>query len=170
MVRIIVWFIEIILCFLLQTSVFSYFTISGVVPDCILILVVSVAYTKGQNKAIVLGFVSGLLLDFMSSGTLGVCSIIYMVIAFLAGFTNKIYDKHDYIIPGALVLVGEMLYSFLYYCTSFLLLGKLNFGSYTVNTIIPRVIYTLLAAILIYPLFLFFEWVISFSEGPETNA
>ncbi len=169
MVRIIVWLIEIILCFLLQTSVFSYFTISGVVPNCILVLVISAAYTKGQNKAIVLGFISGLILDFMSSGNLGVCAIIYMIIAYLAGFTNKIYDKNDYIIPGALVFVGEMLFSFMYYCTSFLLMGKLNFSSYALNTIIPRVIYTFISAIVIYPVFMFFEWVISFAEGHESN-
>lgn len=165
MVRLIIWIVEIIILFLLQTSVFSYFTISGIVPDCLLIFIVAVAFKKGQNKAIILGFVSGLILDLMFNETIGICSIIYMFVAFLAGYTNKIYDRHDYIIPGALVLVGELLYGILYYSATFLLMGKLNLGSYMVNTIIPRVIYTVFAAVLIYPMFLFFEWIISLSEG-----
>lgn len=169
MIRIIVMLFEIVLCFILQTSLFSYIPFSSVVPNCLLVLVISVAYTKGRNKAIVTGFVCGLILDLMSSGTLGICSIIYMIIAYLAGFTNKIYDRNDYIIPGALILVGELLYGLLYYGTGFLLLGKLNLGSYMVNTIIPRIIYTLLSGFFVYPFYLFCEWLCSLVEGYVTN-
>lgn len=169
MVRALFIVIQIIICFLLQTSVFSYIPFSSVVPNCLLVLVVSVAYTKGQNKAILLGFVSGFLLDLMASGTIGICSIIYMFIAYLAGFTNKIYDRHDYIIPGALILIGEFLYSFLYYCTGFMLMGKLNLGGYMINTIIPRVIYTLLSAIIVFPMYLLFEWIATMIEGSRVN-
>ena len=115
MIRLLVILIEMIVCFLLQTSVFSFFRISGVVPDCLLILIITVAYTRGQIPALFVGFFSGLLLDLCFSETVGFCSILYMTVAFLAGYTNKIYDERDYFIPGALGFVGELVYSFLYY-------------------------------------------------------
>ncbi|MBR6360079.1 MAG: rod shape-determining protein MreD [Lachnospiraceae bacterium] len=165
MIRAIVYLIEIFICFILQTSVFSYFSLSGVVPDCILILVISVAYMGGQNKAIIVGFLSGLLLDIMSGGIIGLCPLIYMGVAYLAGYSNKVFDAHDYIIPNALVFVGEVVYSVAYYCGTFLLMGKTGLFGYMANTIIPRVIYTLIVGLFMYPLFLLLEKLISFTGG-----
>ena len=153
MVRLIVTLIELIICFLLQTSLFSYFRISGVVPDCLLILVITVAYTKGQIPAIVTGFCAGLLLDLCFSETVGFCAILYMVVAFLAGYANKIYYERDYFVPGALLAAGELLYSFLYYMLFFLLRGRLELHTYFIFTILPRVLYTVLAALALYPAF-----------------
>lgn len=153
MVRLIVTLIELIFCFLLQTSLFSFLRISGVVPNCLLILVITVAYTKGQNHAMVTGFFAGMLLDLCFSETVGFCAILYMVVAFLAGYANKIYYERDYFIPGALILAGEFVYSFLYYILFFLLRGKLELHTYFIYTILPRMLYTILAALLLYPAF-----------------
>ncbi len=153
MVRIIVILLEMILCFLLQTSVFSFFRISGVVPDCLLVLIMTVAYTRGQISALFVGFFSGLFLDLCFSETVGFCSILYMTVAFLAGYTNKIYDERDYLVPGLLGFVGELLYSFLYYLLFFLLRGRLELSTYFVYTILPRSLYTVLLTFILYPVF-----------------
>ncbi|MGN0505537.1 MAG: rod shape-determining protein MreD [Lachnospiraceae bacterium] len=154
MVRILVCLVQLLFCFLLQSSIFSFLRISGVVPNCMLILVIAVAYTRGQNSSIVTGFFAGLLTDLWFSDMVGLCSILYMVIGFLAGYSNKIYDKRDYITPLLMVTVGEFVYSFLYFVLCFLLRGKLDIGNYMIYTILPRIMYTLLAAIALYPLFL----------------
>lgn len=153
MVRIFVTLFELILCFLLQTSLFSFLRISGVVPNCLLILVVAVAYTSGQIPAMVTGFFAGMLLDLCFSETVGFCAILYMIVAFLAGFAHKLYFERDYFIPGALVLAGELLYSFMYYIIFFLLRGKLELHTYFIYTILPRMLYTILVSIALYPAF-----------------
>jgi rod shape-determining protein MreD len=140
-------------CFLLQTSLFSFLRISGVVPNCLLILVITVAYTRGQISAIVTGFFAGLLLDLCFSETVGFCAIIYMIIAFLAGYAHKIYFERDYFVPGVLVLAGELIYSFLYYVLFFLLRGKLELHTYFIYTILPRILYTILVSLALYPAF-----------------
>ena len=86
MVRLIVTLIELIVCFLLQTSFFSFLRISGVVPNCLLILVITVSYTKGQIPAMMTGFFAGMLLDLCFSNTVGFCAILYMIVAFFAGY------------------------------------------------------------------------------------
>lgn len=153
MVRLVITFIELILCFLLQTSLFSFLRISGVVPDCLLILVITVAYTRGQIPAMVTGFFAGMLLDLCFSETVGFCAILYMMVAFLAGYTHKIYYERDYFVPGALMLAGEFVYSFLYYILFFLLRGKLKLHTYFIYTILPRMLYTVLVSLLLYPAF-----------------
>lgn len=153
MVRLIVTLLELIVCFLLQTSLFSFLRISGVVPNCLLILVITIAYTRGQIPAIVTGFFAGILLDLCFSETVGFCAVIYMVVAFLAGYAHKIYYERDYFVPGALILAGELLYSFMYYVLFFLLRGKLELHTYFIYTILPRMLYTILASLALYPAF-----------------
>ena len=153
MVRLIVTFIELILCFLLQTSLFSFLRISGVVPNCLLILVITVAYTRGQISAIVSGFFAGMFLDLCFADTVGFCAILYMIIGYLAGYAHKIYYKRDYFVPGALLFAGEFLYSFMYYMVFFLLRGRLEFHTYFIYTILPRMLYTVLAGLALYPAF-----------------
>ena len=153
MVRFIITLLELIVCFLLQTSLFSFLRISGVVPNCLLILVITIAYSRGQISAMITGFFAGILLDLCFSETVGFCAIIYMLVAFLAGFAHKIYYERDYFVPGALILSGELLYSFLYYILFFLLRGKLELHTYFIYTILPRMLYTILAALALYPAF-----------------
>ena len=153
MVRLIITLVELIVCFLLQTSLFSFLRISGVVPNCLLILVITVAYTRGQTRAIITGFFAGMLLDICFSETVGFCAILYMVVAFLAGYAHKIYFEQDYFVPGALIFVGEFLYSFMYYMLFFLLRGKLELHTYFIFTILPRMLYTVLAGLVLYPVF-----------------
>ena len=153
MVRVIVALIEIVICFLLQTSLFSMLQISGVVPNCLLVFVITVAYTRGQIPALVCGFISGILLDLCFAETVGFCSVIYMIIAYLAGITHRFYYKRDYFIPGALIFAGEFCYSILYYVIFFLLRGRLEFGTYFIFTILPRVFYTVLVMLILYPAF-----------------
>lgn len=153
MVRLIVTFLELIFCFLLQTSLFPFFRISGVVPNCLLILVITVSYTKGQIPAMITGFFAGMLLDLCFSQTVGFCAVLYMIVAFLAGYAHKIYYKRDYFVPGILMFAGEFLYSFLYYILFFLLRGRLELHTYFIYTILPRMLYTILASLLLYPAF-----------------
>ena len=153
MVRFFVTLLELILCFLLQTSLFSFIRISGVVPNCLLILVITVAYTRGQIPAMITGFFAGILLDLCFSETVGFCAILYMIVAFLAGFSHKVYYERDYFVPGALIFAGELVYSFMYYVLFFLLRGKLELHTYFIYTILPRMLYTILVSLAFYPAF-----------------
>lgn len=167
MVRIIAIIIELFICLLLQTSVFSYFVISGVMPDILIILVISVAYTKGRNQAIIVGFFSGFLLDIVSSGNIGISSIIYMIIAFLAGYSNKLYAKFDYVIPNALIASGELAFCFLSYLTGFFLQGNLALKYLFFNTMVPRTVYTFLVGLILYPIFHIIHRLLLKVEGIE---
>lgn len=154
MVRLFVCLVQLLFCFLLQSSVFSFIRISGVVPNCMLILIIAIAYTRGQNQAVVTGFFCGLITDLWFSDMVGLCSVLYIMIGFLAGFSNKIFEKRDYITPFLMIVTGEFLYSFSYYVLFFLLRGKMEIGTYFIFTMLPRVMYTLLAGFALYPLFL----------------
>lgn len=153
MIRCIVVFLEIIFGYLLQSSVFPYFELAGVVPDILLILVVSTAFFKGQNAGALTGFFAGLLMDFCIGNYLGIFAIFYMVVGYFNGYAAKIFDREDYLLPLGLTAVSELVYCFLYYVFIALLNGRLNLGYYFIRIIVPRVIYTMFASILFYKFF-----------------
>lgn len=152
MKRIIVYFIEIILCYVIQSSMFHYIGLANVVPNMLLILVVSTSYMRGKMSGLFVGFFSGLLVDVIFGRVIGLYALIYMLLGYLVGFTHKIYDRDDYTIPIVLVGISDMIYGFSYYVFEFLLRGRLNFFYYFRRIILPEMIYTIAVSIFLYKL------------------
>ena len=55
----IVVLIEIIFCLVLQTAVFPMLIVYGIIPDIMMIIVVTIAYSGGKNQGMLCGFISG---------------------------------------------------------------------------------------------------------------
>ena len=153
MVRILVIGIEIIICFLLQSSVFPHLELAGVVPDILMILVIATAYTQGILPGMFTGLFAGLLVDLFFGDVVGICALLYMVIGYLNGYSNNIYDRDDYTIPMILIALSEFVYCFFYYIFEFLLRGRLHLGFYAYRIMLPKVIYTVLIGVVLFKLF-----------------
>lgn len=153
MIRILLTLVQLLLCFLLQSTVMPAFSMAGVVPDLLLILVISAAYTKGRISGMLTGFAAGLLTDVCFGNMVGLCALFYLCIGYFAGYSNKLYDERDYLLPMLMMAAGEFLYSFAYYVAHFLLRSRTEFGYYFLHLILPRMVYTVLAAAVLYPLF-----------------
>lgn len=153
MIRVLVTLIQILICFLLQSTVFPSFELANVVPDLLMILIVTVAYTRGIFPGMFTGLACGLLLDCTIGDVIGLYGILYMFIGYINGYANKIYDREDYTIPLLLIAASEFVYCFFYYVAEFLLRGRLNIGYYAYRIMLPKVIYTVLVGILFYKLF-----------------
>lgn len=152
MKRIIIYFIEIIFCFLIQSAMFHYIKLADVMPNMLIILVVSTAYMRGRMSGLFVGFFSGILVDLIFGEVIGLFALFYMLIGYFIGFTNKIYSGDDYTLPILLVAVGDLFYGLLYYIFEFLLRGRLNFLYYLRRFILPEVIYTIAVSIFLYKL------------------
>jgi len=70
---------------LLQVVIVSSLVIAGGAPDLLLVVVVALGLLRGSIPGAVLGFVGGLLVDFVTLGTLGVTSLILTLAGFWAG-------------------------------------------------------------------------------------
>jgi rod shape-determining protein MreD len=151
--RLIVYFIEIIICFLIQSATFHYFQLAGIMPNLLLILVVSTAYMRGRMSGLGLGLFSGLLVDLMfGSYIIGLYALLYMLIGYMIGYTNKVYSNDDYTLPIIIIAVSDFIYGFFYYVFEFLLRSRLNFPYYLRRFILPEIIYTVAVSIFLYKL------------------
>lgn len=152
-IRALLVMIEAAILYICQTSVFSSLSLAGVVPNLLIILVCSVAFMRGRVYGSLTGFFCGLIIDVCYGSFLGIFSFLYLTVGYLSGFANKIYDEEDYTTPLFIISIGELLYNIGYYFFFCFLKGRLDIGFYFFRYMVPRVIYTLLVALLLYKLF-----------------
>jgi rod shape-determining protein MreD len=131
---------------------FHYVGLANVMPNMMLILVVSTAFMRGRMSGLLMGFFSGILVDLMFNDIIGLCGLFYMLIGYFIGYTHKFYDRDDYTIPILLTAVGDLVYGFFYYVFEFLLRGRLNFLYYFRRFILTEMIYTVAVSVLLYKL------------------
>lgn len=152
MKRFIVVVIEILICFILQTTVFQWVALAHVTPNLLLILTVAIGLMRGRTEGLLVGFVCGLLIDFCYGDVIGLYALIFMLIGYLNGYSHRIFVKDDLTIPILLVGVSQFVYFFLFYVFEYLLKGKLNILFYLVRIGLPEIVYTVVVSIVLYKL------------------
>lgn len=132
---------------------FHYIALADIVPNLIIILVAATAYMRGKTTGMLLGLFSGLLVDLIYGNyIIGLYALIYMLLGYLIGFTNRYYSNDDYTLPIVIIGVSDLIYGFSYYIFEFLLRGRLNFLYYFRRIILPEIIYTVAVSVLLYKL------------------
>lgn len=167
MKRFIVSFILIIICFLLQSTVFQSLNFGGIVPNLMIVLTASFGFMRGKRTGLLFGFFCGLLADVFFGSVLGLNAMIYMYIGYTNGKCNRVFFPEDIKLPLALILASDLSYSFLTYLTLFLLRGRFHLGYYFLNIMLPEMVYTIMVTLFLYPLVL---WINKKLEDSEKRS
>ena len=144
----------IIICFLLQTTVFKGLAFGGIVPNLLIVLTAAFGFMRGERTGLLVGFFCGLLADIFFGNVLGLNAMIYMYIGYFNGKFNRIFFPDDIKLPLLLIFLSDLAYGFLYYVTLFLMRGRFQLDYYFLHVILPEIVYTLLMTLLLYPLIL----------------
>jgi rod shape-determining protein MreD len=97
------------LAVVVQESAVSQISIFGVSADLTPLVVMSVGLLCGSMTGAVFGFASGLLIDLILVQTLGVTSLLYIVIGYWAGRLHELRDPSHELVP---LVVGAMAAAF----------------------------------------------------------
>ena len=159
--------IIIVLCFLMQTTVFQSIALAGKVPNLILIVVVAIAYMRGKKEGMYVGFASGLLIDFVYGDVIGMYAVLLVVIGYVVGICNEIYYRDELSVPIILIAISDFMFNFAYYVFNFLLRGRLDVLYYIRRTILPEVVYTVLVAVVLYQLLHTLNYYLELKEDKE---
>lgn len=73
----------------LQTTIFNEMRPLGVSMEVMLLLAASTGLAKGSETGAIAGFVVGLLYDMVLTTPLGLCAVVFSVVAYLAGFAHS---------------------------------------------------------------------------------
>ena len=109
----------ILLCsVIVETSILSNISFLPTVPDLALICVLYFSFLNGKNYGQVSGFLSGLLLDFLSGSPLGFNCLYRTVIGYLSGVFRRTINSSGFIVPSVIGLLATILKVFLIWLIS----------------------------------------------------
>ncbi|HWD65099.1 MAG TPA: rod shape-determining protein MreD [Solirubrobacteraceae bacterium] len=95
-----------IVAVILQETVVSQITVFGVTADITPLVVISVGLLCGSMAGAIAGFGVGLLVDLTLVQTLGITSLLFIVIGYWAGRLRELRDPSHGLVPLALGAVG----------------------------------------------------------------
>lgn len=144
----------IIVCFLLECTVFQKLSFASITPNLMIIVTASFGFMRGRKEGMVVGFISGFLIDVMFHDLLGFYALMYTVIGFVNGMFRKIFYDDDIKLPLILIASSDLLYSHLVCIFMFVMRSKFNYFYYLKSIILPELIYTILVTLIFYEIIL----------------
>ena len=153
--RIFITALVILVAYVLQCTVFPVLDIAGIKPNLLLIVTASFGFMRGSKSGMLVGFLSGLLIDIQFGKMIGFYALIYLVVGFLNGLFEQMFYDEDIKLPLFLIAVSDFLYGITIYFFTFLLNSDFRFTYYLNRIIVPEMIYTIVITLGVYPLLLF---------------
>ncbi|MCR4989904.1 MAG: rod shape-determining protein MreD [Lachnospiraceae bacterium] len=160
-------FFLVIISFVLQTTLFSWISFGGIVPNILVILTATYGIMKGDSVGIIVGLCCGLLSDVFFGTFMGLNAIFYMMIGFLNGKFHQVFYEDDVKLPLVLIFTSDLLYGLAYYVIVFLLRSRFDFSFYFLKIILPEVIYTISVTLIYYPILLLIHKLLERSRVKE---
>ncbi|MBO5247620.1 MAG: rod shape-determining protein MreD [Eubacterium sp.] len=140
----------VLICFLLQTTLFQSISFLTVAPNLLIIVTASFGFMRGKKEGMYIGLLCGVLVDIFYSHILGGYALLFMYIGYMNGFFRKLFFPEDFKLPMFLIATSDFIYNFVIYFFLFLFRNRLNFAYYLSHIILPELVYTLLMMIVLY--------------------
>ncbi len=154
--------LSVIVCFLLQSTIFHYAGFAGIVPNLMIIITSIFGFMEGRSDGMVVGFVSGLLIDIFYGSVLGVNALIFLLIGYGNGVANRGFYPDDIKFPLLFISISDIVYLIMTYLSGFLLRARFNLGYYFLHLMLPELVYTIIVSLFIY---LAVRWILLRIEG-----
>lgn len=135
---------------ILQATVFDFLRILGVKPDLVMLVVILYGFIHGPREGAYVGFLGGLLVDFMSGHYIGLHALSKMAAGYLAGMGETRLYQENLLIASFIALVGTVVGQTVHYLLLLIVGIKIAAFGALVQVIIPVAMYNVLITLLIY--------------------
>lgn len=152
MKRICITVLLVLVGFVLQCTLFARLSLGSIKPNLLLIIAASAGFLRGPKEGMLTGFLSGILIDIQFGDLLGFYALFYLSIGYVNGLLGETYYEENIKLPVAFIAASEFCYGVLIYLLMFMMRSEFDFPYYFSHIIIPELIYTILVALILYPL------------------
>lgn len=146
--------------YLLQANFFSWFSISGIMPNLFVIFILFIGLFGNKTMGTIYGIVIGLLLDLILGTKIGINMVGLGLIGFLATLFDKNFSKDSRMTIMVMVVVATIIFEVISYLIRYVWvainLEIINF----IKILIIEIIYNVIITIIIYPLIQKFGYII----------
>lgn len=141
-----------IFIYILQANFFSWFHIAGIMPNVFIIFILFIGLFGEKAMGTIYGLIVGILLDFIIGTKVGMNSMAFGLIGFLAAIFDKNFSKDSRMTIMVMVIVATGIFESLTYIIKYIFLSNniemLNF----VKILLIEMIYNTIITIIVYPL------------------
>lgn len=142
--------ITIIICFLLQSTLFQTLSFSSISPNLLIVVTAAFGFMRGKKEGLFVGFFCGIIMDIFFGSILGFNALVYMIIGYCNGIFKKIFYPEEIKLPIALIAASDIICNLVTYFVQFFSRGQFEFGYYFVHIILPELVYTMILSVVIY--------------------
>ncbi|MBP3255376.1 MAG: rod shape-determining protein MreD [Clostridia bacterium] len=141
-----------VIIYFLQTNIFNWFTIAGVMPNLFIILVLFINLFVGIKVGIPFAVISGLYLDVIMGKSIGAYTIMFGLIAIVVGLLEKRFSKDSKITIILMVMAVTAIFETgIYGYQAFRLSGYIEPISFIIKLLI-EIFYNVILTIILYPI------------------
>ncbi len=143
----------VIVAIALQSTLLARITLLGVIPQLVLVVVVSLAYLDGERVGVVVGFFGGLLQDLLlPQSVVGLTALIYTLIGYAVGVLRG-YSQSDSVWTPVVVVALASATAEIGYALLSIIMGQAWVGPvYTLKIAGLVVVYDTLLTPFVFPL------------------
>lgn len=135
----------------LQVMLAPHLAIGGVVPNILLLVVVTLSFVEGPSAGAVAGFMAGLLLDLLSTGPVGAWALVLSITGYAGGMLSENLFAEGWLAPVTVAIVAGLLADFSYLLAVTILGVGPAFWESLVRAVFPRALYNAVLVVLAYP-------------------
>ncbi len=135
----------------LQAALAPYLSIGPVVPNFLLLVVVTIALVEGPTAGAAVGFSAGLIFDLLGSGPVGPMIIVLTLTGYLAGLMHENMFAEGWLLPLSVLAIASLSAEVAYGLILILLGADIPFWWTFFTRMLPAAVYNTALALLIYP-------------------
>lgn len=141
-----------IFIYLLQSLFFVNFTIAGVQPNIIVILVLFIGLFMGRSRGIIYGVIYGILMDLWIGKNIGITSICLAIVGVIGGAFDKNFSKDSRIVVLLIGAFCTLIYEVLLYIFQIIFFNVSVEIFPFLKIFVIEIIYNILIITIIYPI------------------
>lgn len=143
--------LAIIVAMILQVAIAPHIAIGGVVPNFLLLVVITLAFTEGPRAGSAAGFAAGLAFDLLGTGPIGPMALVLAVVGHVVGSLSANMFAEGWLMPVTIVFVASLVTEISYAIVLTALGEGGPFFSTLLRISLPSALYNGVLALLIYP-------------------
>ncbi len=142
---------------IIQSTFYLYFSNAFILPNTMLVIVISYSIVRDDAEGAVFGFFNGLMFDILFGRIIGLYALIGLITGFVAAKPFREFSPNNFIIPSVTIFTMTIFYEFLFFIFAFLFKGRTDLLYYLLHVIIPEAIVNVIIAIIIYPAIFYYN-------------
>jgi rod shape-determining protein MreD len=137
--------------YFLQANFFTWFTISGVMPNLFVIFILFIGLFIGKKVGVVLGLFIGVYIDLLIGKAIGITGLMLAIIGLAAEYIDKNFSKDSRLTLMFIVAGGTAIYEIGIYAFQILKWNAMLEIVPFLKILVVEVIYNMVLVIILYP-------------------